>query len=116
MVSLSKLKNENRKIEKDLEKEWADAIKTRDGWACVICGSLYSPNAHHLIPREHRAYKFLMDNGVTLCTKHHKFSRVISAHNNPMAFFMWLEKYKFNEYMMTRLRQAEILAKEGVVI
>ena len=78
--------------------EWAKSVKERDGYACVICGTDYRPNAHHILPRELHDTKLDISNGITLCCKHHLFSREISAHNNPMAFFKW----------MIRNRKAEI--------
>ena len=73
------------------DKEWAIKVKERDDWACVVCGSKVRPNAHHIIPREVHLSKFDVSNGLTLCPKHHFFSRDISAHNHPLALFMWME-------------------------
>ena len=74
------------------DKEWANKVKERDSYKCVICGNTIKPNAHHIIPREVHLSKFDVNNGLTLCPKHHFFSRDISAHNHPLALFMWLEK------------------------
>ena len=76
------------------DKAWALSVKERDGFACVICGSTARPNAHHILPRELHDTKFDISNGITLCPKHHLFSREISAHNNPLAFFIWMEKHR----------------------
>ncbi len=73
------------------DREWAHAVKERDGFACVICGSTIKPNAHHILPRELHKTKLDISNGISLCVKHHLFSREISAHNNPLAFFLWME-------------------------
>ena len=70
---------------------WAKAVKERDNFACVICGSTIKPNAHHILPRELHDTKLDLSNGISLCCKHHLFSREISAHNNPLAFFVWME-------------------------
>ena len=72
------------------DKAWAYAVKERDGFACVICGSTIKPNAHHILPRELHETKLDISNGISLCCKHHLFSREISAHNNPLAFFVWM--------------------------
>ena len=95
MVILTKtlLKSTEELEEKKKEEEWSRIIRNQDGWACLICGNPYKPNAHHLIPREIKEFKFDLDNGITLCWKHHKTCRQISAHNNPLAFFWWVEKY-----------------------
>lgn len=106
------------KVLKNPEKEddilWAKTVKTRDNYQCVICGSNEKPNAHHIIPRENKEYKLNIDNGITLCVKHHKFSRDISAHNNPLAFFIWLERNNPGIYIMAKARQQAIL--EGLHI
>lgn len=73
---------------------WAKAVKKRDGLACVICKSTIKPNAHHILPRELHETKLDISNGISLCAKHHLFSREISAHNNPLAFFCWMEKHR----------------------
>lgn len=85
------------------DKEWAHAVKTRDGYRCVICGSDIRPNAHHLIPREVLSTKFDIKNGITLCPKHHFFSRDISAHNHPLALFMWMEEHRPEQLEYIRL-------------
>ena len=74
------------------DKAWAIDVKTRDDWKCVICGSTIKPNAHHILPRELHDTKLDISNGISLCCKHHLFSREISAHNNPLAFFVWMEQ------------------------
>jgi non-ribosomal peptide synthetase component E (peptide arylation enzyme) len=94
MIITKKLLQSNDKaIEKEAEKQWSLTIRKRDNFSCVICGNAFKPNAHHIIPREHKQYKYELDNGISLCTKHHKYSRVISAHNNPIAFFLWLCRF-----------------------
>ena len=113
IITLNRINSEARKEEIRQEKEWSRLIRYRDNWRCVICGSEYKPNAHHLIPREFKVFKYDLDNGITLCTKHHKFCRLVSAHNAPLAFFMWLERYKpfLLDVLKTRLRGE--LQKEG---
>ena len=87
------------------DKDWAKAVKDRDGWACVICGATERLNAHHIIAREIHETKHNLMNGITLCPKHHFFCREISAHNNPLGFFMWLENNRPRElsYLKTKL-------------
>ena len=90
------------------DKAWALKVKERDDFACVICniknGEEYFSNkgkrvtawlhSHHILPRELHGTKLDVSNGITLCSKHHLFSREISAHNNPLAFFIWMEQYR----------------------
>jgi hypothetical protein len=79
------------KITKE-DRAWAKLIKDKFNNKCIICGSSEKLNAHHLIPREIKKFKYDLDNGVALCPKHHRFSFELSAHQNPIAFIMWLEK------------------------
>ena len=86
--------------------DWAAEVKKRDGWACVVCGRenltnyinkkgkecKVCINAHHILPRELHGTKLDISNGISLCVDHHLFSRDLSAHNNPLAFFIWMEK------------------------
>lgn len=89
--------------------EWANSVKRRDR-GCVICGEVYRLNAHHLIPREIKETKYDIDNGLSLCPKHHMFSRIISAHNNPLALVLWLRKNRKwqLEYVMNKLEELGI--------
>lgn len=95
------------------DKEWAIKVKDRDGWACVICGSEELPNAHHLIVRENHSVKFDINNGLTLCPKHHFFCRRVSAHNNPLGLWLWLEKYRPQQLNYCRNAMQEILNEEN---
>jgi len=72
------------------DKEWASNVKIRDNIQCIICSSTIRLNSHHLFPRENHELSHDLDNGVTLCPLHHRFSREISAHQNPIAFFVWM--------------------------
>ena len=76
------------------DKEWANAVKDRDGRVCVVCGDAVRLNAHHIIARENHETKFNIDNGLSLCPKHHFFNRQVSAHNNPIGLLLWLEDHR----------------------
>lgn len=108
-ITISKLISAEKKAEKAADRAWADAVKDRDGWKCVICNDPLKPNAHHIIPRENKICKHDIDNGITLCIKHHKFGREISAHNNPIAFFFWLAENRPVQFDNARKRSMEIL-------
>jgi len=88
------------------DRDWANAVKDRDGWRCVICGNENRPNAHHIIARENHETKFDLRNGITLCPKHHFFCRQVSAHNNPFGFQIWLEdnRPEILDYLKTKMR------------
>lgn len=116
LLSPTEIQARERSEQKKLNEVWAYTIKERDRWACVICGSTFKPNAHHIIPREHKDFITNMDNGITLCTNHHKFSRFISAHNNPLAFFLWLERFQPHLFLLAKERTKAFLKGEGIVL
>jgi predicted restriction endonuclease len=93
----------------DEDKAWAKAVKDRDGWQCVICGSMVRLNAHHLIVRENHETKLDIRNGLSLCPKHHFFCRQISAHNNPIGLFFWLEKNRPETLQYLREEMAKLV-------
>ena len=45
---------------------WAMAVKQRDHYCCVACGSKHHPCAHHITPRSEGGHNTL-NNGKTLC-------------------------------------------------
>jgi predicted restriction endonuclease len=94
------------------DHKWADAVKVRDNHCCVICGSNIRPNAHHIIVRENHETKLEIDNGLTLCPKHHLFCRKISAHNNPLGLFVWLEENRPDQLAFVREKMKVILKNE----
>ncbi len=91
------------------DKEWANAVKDRDGRACVICGARERLNAHHIIVRENNETKLDIENGLSLCPKHHFFCRKISAHNNPIGLLVWLEKHKPEQFYNIKKKMESIL-------
>jgi len=91
------------------DKAWANAVKTRDGWKCVICAETNRPNAHHIIARENHSAKYDIHNGISLCPKHHFFCRQLSAHNNPMGFLIWLERNRPDQFSYIKVIMREIL-------
>ena len=95
------------------DKEWAKAVKERDGNMCVVCGETERLNAHHIIVRENHETKLDVQNGISLCPTHHFFNRQISAHNNPIGFLMWLEKNRPKQLNYLRKKMQEILDGDG---
>jgi len=93
----------------DEDKDWAIKVKLRDRWSCVICNSKERVNAHHIIARENPETKFDINNGISLCPKHHFFCRQVSAHNNPIGFLLWLEKNRPEQLQHARTKMQEIL-------
>lgn len=111
-ITKTEMKKLAKKEDKKKLKDWANSVKDRDCYKCAICGLTSGENyirkdgkeskirleAHHLFPREIKEFRYDIDNGITLCTRHHKFSREISAHKNPLAFILWLQLNKSEQY------------------
>lgn len=81
-----------KKTLKAQDKAWNERIKKLDQHRCVYCGAKKMLNAHHIIPRNNKKFRWDLDNGITLCPKHHRFSFEFSAHQNPFAFYLWLQE------------------------
>lgn len=60
-------------IKKHCHKAWADEVKKRDGFRCVICPETEGLEAHHYINPAGSclATRYIFDNGATLCFNHH---------------------------------------------
>lgn len=60
---------------------WSKAVKNRDK-ACVICGSTDRLEAHHIIYKKYNPQLSLnVNNGITLCKKHHDETHGKEIHN-----------------------------------
>lgn len=46
--------------------DWAQGVKDRDGWRCVVCGSCERLQADHLLPLA-LGGRDTPENGITLC-------------------------------------------------
>ena len=88
--------NKQRRLRIDIQKklkQWSIDVRNRDNNICQICGTTKFLNAHHILPKEAKRYRdlrFDIDNGITLCSKHHKYSYQNSPHKNPLVFITWL--------------------------
>ena len=63
-----------KQIRKQLDREWPDAVKKRDGYRCVLTGATENIHAHHWVVRRKgsNATRWLLDNGVTVCGAIHR--------------------------------------------
>lgn len=53
--------------------KWTKAVKDRDGWKCVDCGSEKDLHAHHIKSwRKYPEHRYDLDNGKTLCRPCHE--------------------------------------------
>lgn len=92
------LRNSPGKVNKRKDKKWADAVKRRAGYKCEYCGSTIKPNAHHIFSRSNRTVRWDLDNGITLCPKHHVFNMKFSAHKTPLAFAEWIKNKRGQDW------------------
>ena len=94
------------------DKEWAIKVKLKDNGKCIVCGATQHLNAHHIIPRQLKNTRYDLDNGISLCPKHHRFSFELSAHQNPLAFLTWFKiQYPLRyEKIKEKIRISEFLA------
>jgi len=88
-----------RKYDK-FHREWALKVKERDGFKCVVCGGTKLVSAHHLIPWEVLEFRFNVNNGISLCSKHHtRYSYGLSPHSDGAAlFYFWLFENRSGTY------------------
>ena len=54
--------------------------------------------AHHLISRKNKTTRYCLNNGIVLCSLHHKFSITLSAHSAPIPFAQWLKDNDPEQY------------------
>lgn len=76
--------NRKNKIKK-LDKLWAVLVIARDGGICQKCDKPGN-NPHHIFYRTKLGSKHLLENGITLCERHH----VPWAHAYPIEFTEWV--------------------------
>ena len=97
--------NKQRRLRIDNRKkleEWSKLVRSRDGNKCIICPNTEKINAHHIIPKQWKHLALNIDNGISLCPSHHKYNTTISAHKNPLAFFIWMEKNRKDQLKKVR--------------
>lgn len=106
-VNKAKLAKRERRIR---DKAWREAVLARDK-VCVICGRDFMTNIHHIVPREVKAFRTDVGNGVALCPKHHRFSLECSPHKNSFVFMLWLQKFRPDQckYLINRLRELSMM-------
>lgn len=73
------------------DKLWSTIIHLSN--KCAVCSAIINLQAHHLIPREVKRFRHIIENGILLCINHHKYCKAISAHKNPIAFIIWLQAH-----------------------
>jgi 5-methylcytosine-specific restriction endonuclease McrA len=74
---------------KRLDNKWSKAVLERDNNICQKCLydriRIYEPvSPHHIFYRRYLSTRWIVDNGITLCTTHHRW-----AHDKPKEFKKW---------------------------
>lgn len=69
---------------------WKRAIKERAQNKCELCGETFRLQAHHVIPRTNYSTRYLVENGIALCYKHH----IHWAHKDAEDFISWMEAHR----------------------
>ena len=72
------------------DRLWAKAIYDDWNHRSAVCG-VSQIDAHHLVPRQHEATRYDLNNGMALCSVHHQWDKDISPHQNAAGFMKWLE-------------------------
>jgi hypothetical protein len=75
-----------------LDREWSKRVREDAKGRCEYCGIVSYPNAHHIFGRRNFGVRWDLDNGICLCSNHHKFDNKFSAHMTPTEFTLWLVK------------------------
>lgn len=87
-----------------------------------FCQCRYEPNADdckgniemaHLIERENYLWRWDINNVIDLCSYHHKFSRIISSHNAPIAFSQFLERWFPTKYEFVNQHKWESVTRKA---
>lgn len=74
--------NEINYRETDEYKLWHKEVLKRDNYQCQICGSNKELHVHHLDSfSKYPEFRYVVDNGITLCFKHHDIQYPGSFHN-----------------------------------
>lgn len=99
---MAKKKRTRKVLEDRLDYLWSKLIRTRDGFMCQKCGSLSKKvSAHHAFGRRHRAVRWDIFNGVSLCYACH----IHWAHRDPAGFTEWFVEF-VGEDQYARLAEA----------
>lgn len=70
------------KISKE-DKYWSQAVKILANNKCEYCNHP-AENSHHFYSRKYKGIRYDVNNGFSLCVKHHFF-----AHHRPADFVAW---------------------------
>ncbi len=93
-----------RKIIKEVDNLWKQAVLKRAGGKCEKCGKDKYVQAHHIHPRTYWSLRFDIENGIALCRKHH----IYWAHKDAIDFYNWIKDKRNLKYLeMSKNRQSK---------
>ncbi len=78
------------KLLKDAGELWSRAVRDDWGNRCAVCGNTAHLHAHHLIPRHHEVTRYLLRNGICLCSYCHVRNKHFSPHMCAAGWLDWL--------------------------
>ena len=97
-----------RGLKKKADKLWSLIIRAKG--KCEVCGETQYLNPHHVIGRRNHAVRFLLRNGVCLCSGCHTF-RTRSAHNDPQWFMEWFKNNRPDDFLSISIKKNHIIKR-----
>ena len=79
LVDRTLLKDDHKDRGGQLHREWSKQVKGRDGWKCRIANDDCEGRivAHHVLTwRDYPELRYVLNNGLALCERHHPRKRV----------------------------------------
>ena len=90
-----------------LDKKFREVINERDKGICQLCSGPGN-NVHHVVGRRNRSTRWLVDNGLLLCSGCHTF-RTNSFHQDPLETISWFKENYPERYQAINERKNKIL-------
>jgi hypothetical protein len=84
---------------------WARIVKQKAGNQCEYCGGYSFLQAHHIIPRTYWSTRYLIPNGVCLCSDHH----IPFAHNQEERFKNFIKDIRDMDFLISKKHSTEKL-------
>lgn len=78
IIDRTKLRKSDREYKDGQYRDWMLAVKNRDGWKCKISNNECKGRleSHHILPwKDYPELRYQINNGITLCIKHHPRAR-----------------------------------------
>ena len=98
---------------KKLDKMWGEAIHSLYD-CCAVCKKKdVRLEAHHIFTRGKQSTRWDLENGILLCSLHHKFDKNLSAHTAPRNFWLWLEKEKGIDWVNKLEEKSNLITKHN---